>query len=152
MATITDHMPTPPMADSNSAAQSRVHAYADSGTLREASSSPGMLCEAQYRKNTTGTPAFAGVPAAWPQSHLIGQSPGRNIARRPAHSCPSGRDVRVDAEQVLRVVGRLQRAQTRVVVPVRSADFLGPVIRREMVHVRTALQVRLQLGPERPHP
>src|SRR2546425_11053788 len=66
--------------------------------------------------------------------------------RRPGRL--SGRDVRVHAEQVLRIVGRLQGAQTAIVLAERRPHLLGPIVRGQVIHVRAALEMRLQLAPE----
>src|SRR6185295_14095917 len=61
-------------------------------------------------------------------------------------------DVRVDAEQVRRIVNGLELTQTPVVLPERGAHLLGPIVLGQMVDVGAALQVRFQSAPERAHP
>ena len=62
------------------------------------------------------------------------------------------RYVRIDPEQVRRIIHRLQFTQPRVVVAIRGAHPLGTVITHHVVDVDGAQQFRLYPGPQRANP
>src|SRR5436853_5401851 len=74
-ATITDHMPTPPMPDSTSAATSRYHAYGDSGASRTAQSAATRFLPEVVRKRSRDAQRLVG--------HGMRQLDLRGVQHRP---------------------------------------------------------------------
>src|SRR5262245_7156604 len=90
---MTDHMPTPPMEDSNSATNSRVQAYADSEASREACSArrwasmadSGMMRGPQYAGDIADCRHPIGCISVTTENHRH-RNAGRYAGLEPATS------------------------------------------------------------------